>query len=103
MGIVLAKRFIRQISQPFDHTQTGVSLWTLEDIEKRQKDDLEEKERAEKEIQGAFGTSFPSVIDGIGNGKDVNPAGMEDVDVEMEFGDDGFDDDVLAGVDLPMS
>ena len=45
MAISLSKKFIRQISQPFDHTQTGISLWTLEDIEERQKKDEEEKER----------------------------------------------------------
>lgn len=47
MAISLAKKFIRQISQPFDHTQTGISLWTLEDIEERQRQDKEEAERLE--------------------------------------------------------
>ena len=44
MATVLAKLFIRSISQPFDHTQTGVSLWTLEDIEKRQRKEKEDQE-----------------------------------------------------------
>lgn len=47
MAVSLAKKFIRQISQPFDHTQTGISLWTLEDIEERQRQDKEEAERLE--------------------------------------------------------
>lgn len=47
MAVSLAKKFIRQISQPFDHTQTGISLWTLEDIEERQRQDKDEAERVE--------------------------------------------------------
>jgi DNA excision repair protein ERCC-2 len=50
MAISLSKKFIRQISQPFDHTQTGISLWTLEDIEV-------EMERAAREYGDAFGTT----------------------------------------------
>jgi len=46
MAITLAKKFIRQISQPFDHTQTGISLWTLEDIEEKQRKDKDELDRA---------------------------------------------------------
>lgn len=47
VAVSLAKKFIRQISQPFDHTQTGISLWTLEDIEERQRQDKDEAERVE--------------------------------------------------------
>lgn len=46
MAISLAKKFIRQISQPFDHTQTGISLWTLEDIQDKQRKDKEELDKA---------------------------------------------------------
>jgi DNA excision repair protein ERCC-2 len=58
MAITLSKRFIRAISQPFDHSQTGISLWTVEDIEDKQKRDREELERA-----GGF-----SVPEGAANG-----------------------------------
>lgn len=32
----MTKRFLRSMAQPFEHDQTGVSLWTLEDVENRQ-------------------------------------------------------------------
>ncbi|TXT12554.1 uncharacterized protein COLE_02964 [Cutaneotrichosporon oleaginosum] len=86
MAVVLAKKFIRQISQPFDHTQTGISLWTLEDIEERQRQDKEEAERAGAEIDRAFG---PQV-----NGR------VDDADVEMDQHFE-IDDAVLAEVDWP--
>jgi hypothetical protein len=54
MGTNLAKKFIRQISQPFDHTQTGISLWTVEDIEAKQRKDAEENERAMREAGGCW-------------------------------------------------
>ena len=36
MAVVLSKIFMRSISQNPNENQTGVSLWTLEDIEKAQ-------------------------------------------------------------------
>lgn len=41
MAIVLSKMFMRSISQNANENQTGISLWTLEDVEKAQ-----EKQRA---------------------------------------------------------
>ena len=32
----MSKRFLRSMAQPFEHDQTGVSLWSLEHIEARQ-------------------------------------------------------------------
>lgn len=87
MAVVLAKKFIRNISQPFDHTQTGISLWTLEDIEERQRKDREEAERAGTMVDDAFG---PSVSNG-----DKAP---EDVDMDGHF---DIDDAALAAVDMP--
>lgn len=84
MGIVLAKKFIRQISQPFDHTQTGISLWTLEDIKERQR-------RAEQEAEQAvaqLGNAVPAI-------EDVNGTADDD-----EYGD--MDDHALAALDLSM-
>ena len=52
MATVLAKLFIRSISQPFDHTQTGISLWTIEDIENRQRKEKEEEARFMIEMDG---------------------------------------------------
>jgi DNA excision repair protein ERCC-2 len=37
MAIVIAKKFLRSMAQPFEHNQLGVSLLTKEDIEARQK------------------------------------------------------------------
>lgn len=88
MAVVLAKKFIRQISQPWDHTQTGISLWTLEDIEERQRQDKEDLERAGAEVDEAFGPAI--------NGA----AHIDDADVEMAQHFD-IDDAVLASVDLP--
>ena len=87
MAVVLAKKFIRNISQPFDHTQTGISLWTLEDIEERQRKDREEAERAGTMVDDAFG---PSV-----SNDDKAP---EDVDMDGHF---DIDDAALAAVDMP--
>ena len=36
MAIVLSKLFMRSISQNVNENQTGVSLWTLEDVQKAQ-------------------------------------------------------------------
>lgn len=84
VAISLAKKFIRQISQPFDHTQTGVSLWTLEDIEAKQKRDREEAGRALEQLGPAAAAAAP----------------VAEPDVDMDFGD-GVDDAALAEIDLP--
>lgn len=95
MGINLAKKFIRQISQPFDHTQTGISLWTLEDIEAKQRKTAEENERQLREA-GEAGvdigpTTMAPVMDGMAGE-------MEDVDMDFEG---GIGDDELALLDVP--
>lgn len=87
MAVVLAKKFIRNISQPFDHTQTGISLWTLDDIEERQRKDRLEAERAGALAEEAFG---PSAANG-----DKEP---DDVDMDVHF---DIDDAALAAVDMP--
>ncbi|BEI91217.1 uncharacterized protein CcaverHIS019_0400370 [Cutaneotrichosporon cavernicola] len=86
MAVVLAKKFIRQISQPFDHTKTGISLWTVEDIEERQQQEKEEEERAGAKADEVFGRQA--------NG------GVDDADVDMDQHFD-IDDAVLAEVDFP--
>ena len=80
MAISLAKKFIRQISQPFDHTQTGISLWKLEDIEEKQRKEKEEADRAIGSLAngGGFigGDDAPEIDMGGINGFDTG-----DVDV----------------------
>ena len=99
MAVSLAKKFIRQISQPFDHTQTGISLWTLEDIEDRQRKEKEEEDRAKRLLgSAAEGTATANGEhrnageDGDEMPDDVAAAGLEDV--EMDFGEE-IDDEAL--------
>jgi DNA excision repair protein ERCC-2 len=89
MGTNLAKKFIRQISQPFDHTQTGISLWTVEDIEAKQRKDAEENERAMREA-GDAGIELSAMA----------PVYEETEDVDMDFGG-GIGDEELALLDVP--
>lgn len=94
MAISLAKKFIRQISQPFDHTQTGISLWTLDDIEEKQRKDLEEEKRRGV-AEGYIPLDLPA--------GDMRNGGGGDEEMEMEYGyDEGLDDDVLAGMEIPV-
>ena len=48
MALTLSKLFMRKISQNPNENQTGISLWTLEDIEKAQ---AKQKELADKAWQ----------------------------------------------------
>lgn len=45
MALTLSKLFMRTISQNPNENQTGISLWTLEDVEKHQAKE-EEKQKA---------------------------------------------------------
>lgn len=76
MALTLSKLFMRTISQNPNENQTGISLWTLEDIEKAQ---AKQKELALKENQM-----------------------REDVIDEDEYGDGGIDDDMLIELDLDI-
>lgn len=107
MAISLAKKFIRQISQPFDHTQTGISLWTLEDIEERQRKDREEAERAIASLPGGADTNGYSGAGGYdGDGLEgydgpeglLRDEGVRDVEMDMEYGEI----DEAALMDIPM-
>jgi DNA excision repair protein ERCC-2 len=98
MAISLSKKFIRQISQPFDHTQTGISLWTLEDIEDKQRKDEEERERAAREYGDAFGT-IRTPAAGMGDGgftvdaMDMDRPFEMGVRVDRDGGGDGVPDE----------
>lgn len=111
MAISLSKKFIRQISQPFDHTQTGISLWTLEDIEAKQERDREEMERAQREYGEAFGTVRTPALaiegyEGMDMDEDDEPREMPEiqparaVDVDMDYGE--VDDETLLAMDMPQ-
>jgi DNA excision repair protein ERCC-2 len=74
MALTLSKLFMRTISQNPNENQTGVSLWTLEDIEKAQAKQKEQALLVERQEQ-------------------------ED-SMDIDYGDGGIDDDVLLGLDV---
>ena len=74
MALTLSKLFMRTISQNPNENQTGISLWTLEDIEKAQ---ARQKELAME-------------------------ADHLREDEEDEYGDGGIDDDMLVDFDLDV-
>lgn len=78
MALSLSKLFMRKISQNPNENQTGISLWTLEDIEKAQ--------AKQKELALEAAQQRQDVI-------------MDDDD---EYGDGGLDDEFLAQVDLDL-
>jgi DNA excision repair protein ERCC-2 len=75
MALTLSKLFMRTISQNPNENQTGVSLWTLEDIEKAQAKQKEQALLMEQQQE------------------------HED-DMDIDYGDGGIDDDVLLGLDV---
>lgn len=74
MALTLSKLFMRTISQNPNENQTGVSLWTLEDVEKAQ---AKQKELALQAEQNA---------------------GSDD----DEYGDGGLSDNALMDFDLDV-
>lgn len=74
MALTLSKLFMRTISQNPNENQTGVSLWTLEDIEKAQAKQREQALLVEQQQE------------------------HED-DMDIDYGDGGIDDDMLLGLE----
>jgi DNA excision repair protein ERCC-2 len=84
MAIVLSKLFMRTISQTSTENQTGISLWTLEDVKKAQEKQrllLEAQERDERQ-NGDIGMETDA-----GDNSDA-------------YGDGGIPDDLLEGMDI---
>lgn len=73
MALTLSKLFMRTISQSSSENQTGVSLWTLDDVKK-----IQAKEAEERSAQAAAAAA-------------VN---------EDEYGDGGFTDQMLVDLDI---
>jgi DNA excision repair protein ERCC-2 len=68
MAITLSKLFMRTISQNPNENQTGISLWTLEDIEKAQAKQkelmaIEAERRKEDDEYGDGGISDSALMD----------------------------------------
>lgn len=78
MAITLSKLFMRTISQNPNENQTGISLWTIEDIEKAQ---------AQQKAQQVL---------------EVEQKKDDTMDEDDEYGDGGFDDEMLAELDLDV-
>ena len=51
MAMVISKRFLRSMAQPFEIGQDGISLWGLEDILQRQAQQRQTDEAATAEVQ----------------------------------------------------
>jgi len=84
MALVLSKIFMRSISQSQNEDTTGISLWTLEDIEKAQAKQRELEQEHESILQAQAS----------------QPTAME-VD-DDEYGDGGLADHVLGSIDLDV-
>lgn len=76
MALTLSKLFMRTISQNPNENQTGISLWTLEDVEKAQAKQKELALQAQQEQRDAA------------------------MDEEDEYGDGGIDDSMLPDLDV---
>ncbi|KAI0807346.1 DNA repair helicase [Fomes fomentarius] len=83
MALTLSKQFMRMISQNPNENQTGISLWTLADIEKAQAKQKELALAQETERGDAAAT-------------------MDDDDDEDYYGDGGIDDEALGALDLDV-
>lgn len=84
MALVLSKLFMRQISQAHAEDTTGISLWTLADIEKAQaKQRALELEQKQSPAITEKGAHLP-------------------MDVDDEYGDGGIDDRMLGELDLDV-
>ena len=81
---------MRTISQNAGENLTGVSLWTVEDVEKAQA--VQRQAEAEQRAAVALGHSQP------GQGKEME----EPMDEDDYYEDGGFSDRVLGEVDLDI-
>jgi len=89
MALTLSKLFMRTISQNAGENLTGVSLWTVEDVEKAQA--AQRQAEAEKRAAVAVGQSHP------GQGGEAEEPMDDDY-----YEDGGLPDRVLGEVDLDI-
>jgi len=87
MAIVMAKRFLRAMAQPFPVDETGVSLWTIEDI---------------NEKQAQLAAAAEAELNGTGDAMDVDqqPPTFPGAGRTMDMFD-GLDDDAFANMPMP--
>ncbi|KAH9048101.1 DNA repair helicase [Lactarius hengduanensis] len=91
MALTLSKLFMRTISQPIGENSTGVSLWTVEDVEKAQA----VQRQAEAEQTAAVAARQSRASQGLGLGEP-----MDEDDDEYDAG--GLSERVLGEVNLDM-
>ncbi|TIA91592.1 hypothetical protein E3P99_01006 [Wallemia hederae] len=89
MAISLAKRFVRTMAQPFDHSQTGVSLWTMEHVLERQRLDKESDMAA---VAATDKDGIPMDLDG----------GADDGDSDDLDDMGGINDGALMDIPMPV-
>lgn len=80
MAIVLSKLFMRSISQNVNENQTGISLWTLEDVQKaqeKQKAMIAEAEAERERLAAANGRAAGG----------ATGVALDDDDDEFDFSD----------------
>ncbi|KAL1947857.1 hypothetical protein VTO73DRAFT_13581 [Trametes versicolor] len=89
MALTLSKQFMRVISQNPNENQTGISLWTLADVEKAQ---AKQRELAlEQEAERRATAAKAAAAHGDDDGED-----------DDEYGDGGLDDAALGALDLDV-
>ncbi|KAH9001274.1 DNA repair helicase [Lactarius akahatsu] len=91
MALTLSKLFMRTISQPVGENSTGVSLWTVEDVEKAQA----AQRQAEAEQTAAVAAQQSRASQGLGLGEP-----MDEDDDEYDAG--GLSERVLGEVNLDI-
>ncbi|KAH9005150.1 DNA repair helicase [Lactarius hatsudake] len=91
MALTLSKLFMRTISQPAGENSTGISLWTVEDVEKAQA----AQRQAEAEQTAAAAARQSRASQGLGLGEP-----MDEDDDEYDAG--GLSERVLGEVNLDI-
>jgi DNA excision repair protein ERCC-2 len=90
MALTLSKLFMRTISQNAGENLTGLSLWTVEDVEKAQA--AHRQAVAEQSAAVALGQSQHNLVGGP----------VEPMDEDDLYEEGGFSDRVLGEVDLDI-
>jgi len=63
MAVGIARKFLRSMAQPFESNQLGVSLWSVKDIEKREKKLKAEQDASETSGNGRNEDNMEMEID----------------------------------------
>jgi DNA excision repair protein ERCC-2 len=85
IALTFSKQFMREISQNLTEDQTGISLWTLEDIQKAQEKQKDAALAAAEEAEAEMARREDAAMD------------VDDFD---EYGDGGISDTALVDLDV---